>query len=496
MMKNIIPNFLKKLDSYLLLNAPIIWISKIHYVLFFGLLMWLFSAFIGFIIPINLFESQDLGVWYFLYTILALIALCFWIYRNVIFNVEKKFGNRHWTDEYKIFFLNFLAVFIFMSFAFPFSIIYNSRVANTVTDEELIQDINSLNEAEPFIVTDLNHYYSKYDSIKDQNYFYVNQCNLFEEYTPYFIREDSLKYNLLTYYNQVANYKKRVSNYSELTYLIQRYIKVANKYQINFNYSAEQCVDFYRNLVENSPQTTTSFIGLNGINKYDLRECIENIADAKFRGLILWKSSFLHFLFYSTFLTTLLILLFKMVQWKQFIITIITLIVLPILLFFISMILPFGYRNHTEDVFLDLVLISFGFAVFFAIKGVIHTKEFNAFKNVCLQLVYITLPIIPTLTIVFLQHHFDVFYDNHFNEATVTDSVQTLNGIDMKVLDQEAYFNSKEYLYLKLVNDNGMYLFNLYTRISFYVITFIYVAALIPFFKNLFVKQLAIPRKN
>ena len=32
-----------------------------------------------------------------------------------------------------------------------------------------------------------------------------------------------------------------------------------------------------------------------------------------------------------------------------------------ILLFFISMILPFGYRNHTEDVFLDLVLISFGF---------------------------------------------------------------------------------------------------------------------------------------
>ena len=66
----------------------------------------------------------------------------------------------------------------------------------------------------------------------------------------------------------------------------------------------------------------------------------------------------------------------------------------------------------------------------------------------------------------------------------------------MKVLDQEAYFNSKEYLYLKLVNDNGMYLFNLYTRISFYVITFIYVAALIPFFKNLFVKQLAIPRKN
>lgn len=495
-MKKLIPNFLKKIDSYLLLNGPIIWISKIHYVLFFGLLMWLFSALIGLIIPINLFQSQDLGFWYFLYTILAIIALCFWIYRNVIFNIEKKFGNRHWTDEYKIFILNFFAVFIFMSFAFPFSIIYNSRVANTVTDSELIEDINSLNEADPFIVTDLNHYYSKYDSIKDQNYFYINECNTFEEYTPYFIREDSLKYNLLTYYNQVSIYQKRTTNYTEINSLIQRYIDIANKYKINFNYSAEQCVEFYKDLVEQSPQTNASFIGLNDIKKYDLRECIENIADAKFRGLFLWKSSFLHFLFYATFFTTLLILLFKMVQWKQFIVTIITLIILPILLFIISMILPFGFRNHTEDVFLNLVLISFSVASFFAIKGVVISKNFNSFKNVCLQLVYLTLPIIPSLFIIFLQHSFDVFYDNNFNEAVVTDSVHELNGTNMEGLNKEAYFTSKEYLYLKLVNDNGMYLFNLYVRYSSYVITCIYLLILIPFFKNLFVKQLAIPRKN
>lgn len=496
MIKKLIPNFLKNLDSYLLLHAPIIWISKIHYVLFFGLLMWLFSALIGFIIPINLFESQDLGVWYFLYTILAIIALCFWIYRNVIFNIEKKFGNRHWSDEYKIFLLNFFAVFIFMSFAFPFSIIYNSRVANTVTDVELIQDINTLNQGEPFIVTDLNHYYSNYDSIKNKNYFYIKDCNTFEEYTPYFIREDSLKYNLLTYYNQSTIYKNRRENYFEITSLIQRYIDVSKKYQISFNYSAEQCVEFYKNLVEHSPQANDSFQGLSGINKYDLKECIENIADAKFRGLFLWKSSFLHFLFYAIFFTTLLILLFKMVQWKQFIVTIITLIVLPILLFIISMILPFGYENHTEDVFLNLVLISFGFAVFFAIKGVIKTNFFSAFKNVCLQLMYLTLPIIPTLFIIFLQHSFDVFYDNHFNEAVVTESVENLNGLNTDNLNQQAYFNSKEYLYLKLVNENGMYLFNLYTRISFYLITFIYVVALIPFFKIFFVKQIAIPRKN
>lgn len=495
-MQKFIPIFLKKIDAYLLLNAPIIWISKIHYVLFFGILMWLFSALIGFIIPINLFQSQDLGVWYFLYTILAIIALCFWVYRNVIFNVEKKFGNRHWTDEYKIFILNFLAVFIFMSFAFPFSIIYNGRVANTVTDSEIIEDINILNEAEPYLATDLNLYVSTYDSLQDKTFYYLNQFNSFDEYTPYFLKEDTINLNLKSYFNQRIRYQHKKNTDLEIINLIEKYKTIATKYNLEFNYSAEYCLNNYKDLVSRSPVTADSFNGLQNIRKYDLKECIQNIAEAKFKQLYIFKFDFLLFLFYSTFFTTLLILLFKMVQWKQYIVTIISLIILPILLFIISMIIPFNYRSNSENSFLNLVLLTFFVTLFFALKGVFDDKKFNSFKNVCLQLVYVTLPIIPTLIIIFLQHSFDVFYDSHFNEATVTDSMQTLNGMDMKVLNQDTYYNSKEYLYLKLVNDNGMYLFKLYTWISFYVITFIYVVVLIPFFKNLFVKQLSLPRKN
>lgn len=499
-MRKLIPNFLKNLDAYLLLNAPVIWISKLHYVLFFGLLMWLFSALIGFIIPINLFESQDLGLWYFLFTILAIVALCFWIYRNVIFNIEKKFGNRHWTDEYKIFFLSFFSVFIFMSFAFPFSIIYNSRVANTVTDSELITDINILNEGEPFIVTDINHYYSEYDSIKDKNYYYINDCNTFEEYTPYFIREDSVKLNLLTYYNQTKRYQKRKNNYAEIGQLIQNYINVVKKYNIEFNYSASQCLKYYQNLVEKSPQTNESFIGLDGINKYDLKEGIENIAEAKFGKLFLWKSEFLLFLFYSTFYISLLIMMFKMVHWKQYIITIITLIILPILLFIISMLIPYSFRNNSENIFVNLVLLSFFVAIFFAIKGILDNKKFNSFSNICLQLVYLTFPFIPLLTILFLQHTFNVFYDSSFytdNSVAIANEIANEIGEGIgTTVPQNAYYSSKEYLYLKLVYENGKHLFELATWISIYGTTFIYIIALVPIFKNLFVKQLALPRKS
>ncbi len=500
-MRKLIPNFLKQLDAYLLLNAPIIWISKIHYVLFFGLLMWLFSALIGFIIPINLFESQDLGIWYFLFTILAIVALCFWIYRNVIFNIEKKFGNRHWTDEYKIFFLSFFSVFIFMSFAFPFSIIYNNRVANTVTDAELINDINILNEGEPYVVTEINHYYYRYDSIKQNNYYYINQCNTFEEYTPYFIREDSVKLNLLSYYHQSARYENRKGKYAEIGQLIQSYILVAKKYHIEFNYSASQCLKHYQNLVEKSPQTNETFIGLDGINKYDLKECIENIAEAKFRPLFLWKSEFLLFLFYSTFYISLLILMFKMVNWKQYIITIITLIILPILLFIISMLIPYDYRHRSENIFLNLVLLSFFVALFFAIKGVLDTKKFNSFSNICLQLVYLCLPFIPLLFILMLQSVFNVFYDSSFYISypvnIYEESMAVAKEMGESIVDTEiAYYSSKEYLYLKLVYENGKHQFEIATWFSVYATTFIYMIALLPLFKNLFVKQIALPRKS
>ncbi len=179
-MKKLIPPFLRRIDTYLLLNYPVAWISKIHVVLFYGLITWTLSALSGLIIPINLSETQDLGLWYFLFTILAIVALCFWIYHNIIFNLEKKYGKRRWTDEYKVFFLNIACVFIFISFPMPFTAIYNSRVAATVSDAELIHDINLMNAGEAFVANNLNNYASNYDTISNENYFDLRTPVIFD----------------------------------------------------------------------------------------------------------------------------------------------------------------------------------------------------------------------------------------------------------------------------------------------------------------------------
>lgn len=493
-MNKLIPKFLRNLDAYLLLNAPIVWISKIHYVLFFGIIMWLLSALIGIVIPINLFESQDLAVWYFLFTVLAIIALCFWIYRNVIFNVEKNYGNRHWTDEYKIFFLYFFSILILMTFAYPFSIIYNYRIANTVTDTELVNDINTLNEGEPYVVSELYHYKSEFDSIKDRDIYYINNCHTFDDFTPYFLSSDTLKYNLLSRYQLEKRYNMRSKNQSDILNAVTKYLNVVKKYNVPFRNNANYYLDIYVQLVKVSPITQEQFNTYNEntyLNKYDVKKCIDNIAEAKYKTFFLWKFEFLMFIFYSTFYIVLLLMLFKMVNWKQYIVTIIATIIVPILLFIISMLFPYRYR-HNDFLFFELVLLTFIVTVIFAIAGVLNTSKFNAFRNVCLQLVYLCLPFIPLLLVVTLQQVFHVFYSNDYYSIYKVSDYE----VPADIANSDAYYRSKEYLYLQLLYEYGKHQFEITCWVSVFGTTFLYIVAGISYFKSLFVKQLALPRKS
>ncbi len=238
-MKKLIPPFLKKLDNYLLLNHPLIWVSRIHYVVFVGIIMSAFSVLVGTVIPLNISQTQDLGLWYFLFTIIAIVALCFWIYHNVIFNIEKKSGKRKWTDEYKIFFLNFICVLIFSTFPLSFTAIYNSRVAHTISDEAFIDDINTLNIGETYLINNINNYQSYFDSAKQNTYYDFKQCTIFDNYTPWKIRYDSLKLrNLLSGY-EIKDIYKNTHTEQEIKSHIKNYINVYKKYHFYSNVASK-----------------------------------------------------------------------------------------------------------------------------------------------------------------------------------------------------------------------------------------------------------------
>ncbi len=87
------PDWLQKIDRYLLLNYPQFWVTRIHYVVYYGLLAN---------IALNLFiliflQSQHIDefIWYFvLFVMLAEAGVfIFWFMKQSLYNSEKEYGH-------------------------------------------------------------------------------------------------------------------------------------------------------------------------------------------------------------------------------------------------------------------------------------------------------------------------------------------------------------------------------------------------------------------
>lgn len=93
------PKWLKKIDRYLLLNYPRFWVTKIHYVIYNGLLVNIvFNLFVFiFLNPTQIDEF----LWVFIiFVMFAEIAiLIFWFIQQSLYNSEKEYCNTHYTIE-------------------------------------------------------------------------------------------------------------------------------------------------------------------------------------------------------------------------------------------------------------------------------------------------------------------------------------------------------------------------------------------------------------
>lgn len=85
------PSFLKSLDQYLLINHPIIWASRIHFVLFYAGISMLA---IGMIcqLPISAGSRPDVDKQVLLVSIPVLITGLFWLREVAAFRIDRLFG--------------------------------------------------------------------------------------------------------------------------------------------------------------------------------------------------------------------------------------------------------------------------------------------------------------------------------------------------------------------------------------------------------------------
>jgi|GEM_PF-1413169 len=494
-LKKLIPPFLRRIDAYLLLNHPVAWISKIHIVLFYGLITWSLSALSGLAIPINLSQTQDLGLWYFLFTILAIVALCFWIYHNIIFNLEKKFGKRSWTDAYKVFFLNLCCVFIFISFPIPFTSIYNTRVAHTVSDEEFIDDINTLNAGETFVANNINNYESIYDTLTQLTSYDLRKPLTLDPYTPWTLKYDTLKHKgLMSAYAIERLYRSSRSD-EEIKALIRSYTNVWKKYDISdYGFiSADSLLIRSKYLRAHSPMESSTFYNFHHsyFNTYELENVLRRIAEAKYGTLFLVEPEFLNFILYTCFYLSLLVMLFKIVPWKQFLLTVIAGIIIPILLFILSQLFRFS-GTPSDDSYLALLILTLLVAMTFTGLGFLPARHFDPFRNICAQITYLVLPMLPVIIVVICKAFFFASFDYSNYDYATYEQVAAPYPYN----DQSQLYQTWPHIYMQLVNDYWRAWFQKWILITLYGGLVLFVLVWLPLMKHLFVKQLSLPHRS
>jgi hypothetical protein len=502
MLSFLAPRFLKRLDQRLLQNSPILWISKLHFVAYYAVMLWILTALIALVIPINLSDMVNNGIYYTFFTIISVVLLCVWIYRNAIFNIESDYGNRKVSDEYKVFFINFLCVFLLFSYAYPFSYIYNARIANTMSDEELVTEINALNVGEPFFAASYYDYREVQTERKDtssegdtySNYVYhynISEYRSWNKYTPYRLIDDSSRLPaILTASEQEQSFYRLRRNDSQALQAIQNYISVLRSHGIQFDFEASYVLSRYKSLCkEPIDLNSENFKPFDySVDFYKVNSIIRNVSEAKFEDVFVVRWEFNLAMFYFVFYITLGFMMFKSVRWQQFLITAVSFILIPILVFIFSMLLGFGSGHASETIFMTAMLLVYLVAVAFSISFMVRPRRFNGFKSVCMQIVYICTPVFFLYFIFYLDENTEVFwrttyYDTFdYNIRAAMDPAYTGSAFDDQLFrEKHSYLRS---LFETLIWASMA--FGIFFHISFFMV----------FMKEQFLKMKALPKNK
>ena len=141
-----IPDLLKKIDKNLLLNSPGIWSTKIHFVAFYVLVAMSFSTLLAWI-QVDIKELSDPEGHLVFMLFPAAIGLIFWVFRVVKFNVERGYGISSGIEMFKKQVIYGLCILMFASLPFYYGYMVSHFNANSVSDKQLVEEVNIVNLA-------------------------------------------------------------------------------------------------------------------------------------------------------------------------------------------------------------------------------------------------------------------------------------------------------------------------------------------------------------
>lgn len=139
------PGFLKRAEQKLLLNKPGIWSTRIHLVVYYGILFLLVLGIICFLEPNDPKAYSTSEVWIGFVSMIAGIGVIVWMIYLLRFNVFKKYGIIHPLHGLATFLIYFISTGIIVSFGYVHPIVESVRANMAYSTKEVVNDINDIN---------------------------------------------------------------------------------------------------------------------------------------------------------------------------------------------------------------------------------------------------------------------------------------------------------------------------------------------------------------
>ncbi|MGB0523834.1 MAG: hypothetical protein ACPGJS_12780 [Flammeovirgaceae bacterium] len=423
-LNKIVPPFLKKLDHYLLLNHRLIWETKFHFVLFYGLTAFIAYTLLGLVYPISLTSALPdpltVGI---VGAIPVFILFCYWAYHQIQYAIEANYGQLFAGLGQWRMLIYFTSTLIFILPATQLGFLVNQRIADLTHGKELDEDILTLNIGNPFYL--VNGYYSG-----DHDIWYESTVNILEYLDCKDQRSDQycdrfdFEYFGSTY-GDIYSYYGGMDD-RHLIFNLKSYFKydtgLHREEKINYISAYKQVFEKYGGVIHTSPievyqgfYKDEQVVSQLGYQKYFVKNQIKSIAKAQagvdnftMRGVT--KVSLILAFMFSLVMYTL-----KSVSMKDFIISIVSLAGVGIgtiatIKLWTELV---GYTVLEDTTF--FVLLSTGIILFTIsrVTSINYAKSYSRFLTICLVALNLVGPFLLLWSTVSLDMigHYNFFRD-------------------------------------------------------------------------------------
>ena len=383
-MKNILnPSFLQKIDHHLLVRYPNLWISKIHYVIYYSLITTMIGTIIGLIYPFTLKNFPSVNVVYAYLFIPVVVLTILWIIKQMQYNLNHNYTESGPLEEFKRAIINLVVMTIIASQLYVLPVVLSQRektFLNPETEKTIIDGLHYLN-------------------VSQRNYQYTYDFKT-QKYTIYLTYSTNLSTDPLEKkrHPEVENYsKKLIKSKEEIFQEIDAFKEWYNKSYIEIDHISLSTEELMERFFEIGKRPNSYDINYDYYNTVIL--CSE--FDHMIREINNSVENYHSVLFYAAIyalpiailLLVMLISIFKQVFWQQFLITLGVGLLSPVVVAILAVTF-FGLLDFSSDLgFFPPIILYFIF-LGQSISS-FSRKQYSGYLVVITILIHLATPFIP-----------------------------------------------------------------------------------------------------